>query len=354
MRDYLTNLAARSLDSTPAIQPRLASLFEPLRDVGLMFPRPTGHRLESTTQSEQAVHDPTHAQPRAANDPENPPRVSSSPITAVKAFAHAEEIEGAQPRVPKHEHRPVATTVKPAAEQPPKLEKLMDGISTGFQSVSTELSAPEADTQPVVAAGRPLSANENTTRNRSNRGKTASPAARDEGAPTSPVDIREPNQPASSVRLQNKSGERSTSDQFSAQPVANESTPVTRADHADQPGQSKALVVPRIVIERIRADRAEQPPVSVPVSVGPKMGMPPRPSTTDLGGGFRVRPAADLHQEPSQTEAVEPVINVTIGRVEVRALAAPNAPPKDRNSASSSKLMSLDDYLRQRAQGDRR
>src|SRR2546428_330899 len=40
MSDYLTNLATRSLESTPAIQPRLTSLFEPVRGLNLVLPEP--------------------------------------------------------------------------------------------------------------------------------------------------------------------------------------------------------------------------------------------------------------------------------------------------------------------------
>jgi hypothetical protein len=43
----------------------------------------------------------------------------------------------------------------------------------------------------------------------------------------------------------------------------------------------------------------------------------------------------------------EPVINVTIGRVEVRA-SAPAAPPKPKSKPKAPAVMSLDDYLNQR------
>jgi hypothetical protein len=305
-----------------------------------------------------SVPDPTQAQPREANDPENAPRLLSSPIATVNVFdepAHHEEMEKVQPRVPKHEHGPVATTVKPAATQPAKPKKPMGDISTGIQTVVTKPSAPEGDMEAVVPVVRPLPAELNMPRNKSSRANTAGPVATDEGVITSAVDVREPNQPALSLRLQNTSGELSMPEQLSEQRAGKKSTTtVARPDNADQAGQSKALVVPRIVIEKISADRDEQPPRSAPASVRPTAGMPLRLSTTDLSAASRVRPSADLHKEPSQTKAIEPVINVTIGRVEVRAIAASNAPRKDRNSGSSSKLMSLDDYLHQRAQGDRR
>jgi hypothetical protein len=216
--------------------------------------------------------------------------------------------------------------MKPAAEQSPKLEKIVDG------------------------------ANESPRRNDPRRGETATSAARDESVSTSPGDIREPHRLASATRLQNKSGERRTSEQLSEPRVANDSTTVAPADHVDQRGRSGTLVVPRIVIEKISADKYQRRPISLPVSSVPQGGNEFRSSTNalDTATGSRARPPAELDKEPGQIEAVEPVINVTIGRVEVRAVAPTTAQPKDRNSTSSSKLMSLDDYLRQRAQGGKR
>lgn len=291
-----------------------------------MFSTPVGDRLESTAASEEAAFDLVQAR---ANGPENEPRASSSPITASKVFdesSHPGDIEDVTPRVPKRERRPVATTMKPAAEQSPKLEKIVDG------------------------------ANESPRRNDPGRGETATPAARDESVLTSPGDIREPHRLASAARLQNKPGERGPSEQLSEPRVANNSTTVAPADHIDQRGRSGTLVVPRIVIEKISADKYQRRPISLPVSKVPQGGNGFRSSTNalDSATGSAARPLVELDKEPAQTETIEPIINVTIGRVEVRAAAPATSQLKDRNSTASSKLMSLDDYLRQRAQGGKR
>jgi hypothetical protein len=47
----------------------------------------------------------------------------------------------------------------------------------------------------------------------------------------------------------------------------------------------------------------------------------------------------------------EPVVNVTIGRVEIRAVQAPSATPRQRAEPHGAKPMSLDDYLKQRGAG---
>jgi len=59
----------------------------------------------------------------------------------------------------------------------------------------------------------------------------------------------------------------------------------------------------------------------------------------------RERQAAARESHKERVE-VPPTINVTIGRVEVRATQAPQ--PAQRRAESASPRMSLDDYLRRR------
>ena len=57
--------------------------------------------------------------------------------------------------------------------------------------------------------------------------------------------------------------------------------------------------------------------------------------------------------QQSQTSDADPVpvVNVTIGRVEVRAVQAPSAPAREHTELRRAKPMSLDDYLKQRGGG---
>lgn len=50
--------------------------------------------------------------------------------------------------------------------------------------------------------------------------------------------------------------------------------------------------------------------------------------------------------------APQPVINVTIGRIEVRATPAPKAPARERQAARPA--VDLEEYLRQRSKGEGR
>jgi hypothetical protein len=54
---------------------------------------------------------------------------------------------------------------------------------------------------------------------------------------------------------------------------------------------------------------------------------------------------------PARREAPAPTIQVTIGRIEVRATPAAKAPVRERPAAPSS--LSLEEYLRQRSKGGR-
>lgn len=98
---------------------------------------------------------------------------------------------------------------------------------------------------------------------------------------------------------------------------------------------------------------------------GPLLTRPmvvPRPATASEPGKSEsqkfsltravVPPVRSLLEKPaSATKPPEPIINVTIGRVEVRAVA-----PRDQQRAKPkpSAVLSLENYLRQRANGGRR
>jgi hypothetical protein len=86
----------------------------------------------------------------------------------------------------------------------------------------------------------------------------------------------------------------------------------------------------------IRRETAAEPSVTVPSVLQPKIA------------------AADSQPFPSRRAepAAEPVIHVTIGRIEVKAMPAPKAPSRERSAAPAT--TGLDDYLRQRARGETR
>jgi hypothetical protein len=65
------------------------------------------------------------------------------------------------------------------------------------------------------------------------------------------------------------------------------------------------------------------------------------------------RSAARLDMDRPAPDREEPVVKVTIGRVEVRAITPPKTPPSKRAVARSGPAISLDEYLKQRNEGRR-
>jgi hypothetical protein len=60
-------------------------------------------------------------------------------------------------------------------------------------------------------------------------------------------------------------------------------------------------------------------------------------------------PTSDVHETGADLPTPETVINVAIGRIEVRAISQPAT--KRERPPSGPKLMSLDDYVQQRSRG---
>jgi hypothetical protein len=63
----------------------------------------------------------------------------------------------------------------------------------------------------------------------------------------------------------------------------------------------------------------------------------------------QVRPAEVLVREPARISEAQTPINVTIGRVDVRAVFTPAPPPARVTKDVSSRTASLDEYLKKRS-----
>jgi hypothetical protein len=138
--------------------------------------------------------------------------------------------------------------------------------------------------------------------------------------------------------------------------VAQSSTPV---EHDASASLQSAIVSPAEMVRPNIAPLAPEPlprrehpePVpareglAVPVDVRLRHAQPTQ-------SGFDARPIGGgaHHAEPA---ALPPQVRVTIGRVEVRAITARQAPPAPQRLATPSPQMSLEDYLRGRNEGRR-
>ncbi|HLQ10415.1 MAG TPA: hypothetical protein VK134_02355, partial [Ktedonobacteraceae bacterium] len=81
-----------------------------------------------------------------------------------------------------------------------------------------------------------------------------------------------------------------------------------------------------------------------------------RSSQSDVGTRFIASELASIPAPQAQPEVTtpEPAIQVTIGRVEVRAVTAPPTTTRSQPQPARPPAMSLDEYLRRQEQGGRR
>jgi hypothetical protein len=120
---------------------------------------------------------------------------------------------------------------------------------------------------------------------------------------------------------------------------------------------SPRLIVPNIEVEGTRTEQNQPAAASAFEHSNSDTGSVNQPSAAPMDSPWNswARRSADIDTKPLRADtAVEPIINVTIGRVEVRAELPTTERQKVRSSTPASRLMNLDDYLRQRAQGGKR
>lgn len=167
-------------------------------------------------------------------------------------------------------------------------------------------------------------------------------------------------QPVGRENADDKGGQGKVLPKLSANAESKKGQPM----FAGESNQRIQEMLHRLTIPQTQS-RFEPPPIIEPLQQQPTpfqpykdraektQSSPPAPSSGLLQlPGWLTDMQADLRsrwQESSSpvSSAPEPVINVTIGRVEVRAVQAMTAQKTQRNSKPSG-IMSLDDYLKQR------
>jgi len=139
MSDYLSNLAAKSLDLTGVIQPRLASLFEPPRAAGGPVGRPPQSRPLAANM--RVPFDVSHEPPRGLTTPPGLP-------TAAQSFV---------PKTPQ-QPGPDRPTLAPAAAGDATGAAPPRGVAEGQRQPALEPAIPRPDLSPVHTQRAPMSA----------------------------------------------------------------------------------------------------------------------------------------------------------------------------------------------------
>ena len=295
MSDYLNNLAAKSLHLTEVIQPRLASLFEPPSLGG----RPVSSHSSANVET-------AHGE-----------QLPGGPLLETPLTAQASSRNVLTSRPPMRELRRPPGALQ---QQPGGVADSSAGQHTG-QAVSPQplpLSVPQSvETRPEQFLTHPVP-------NPAQRTLTPTLAPRSHLNPPTLV-------PLVAGYENDAAPSRNTGEQESQSAGA-------QNIRGNMERQIAVLEVPR--------SQNSKPPELVPIQarqfstparvVAPRHGVP------------RIEPAASARAEPGETQEPAPTIQVTIGRVEIRATVA--ATPAGKTSAKSP-VMSLDEYLRQRNGG---
>lgn len=318
MTDFLSRLAERSRGLTPNVQPVLASRYAP----GPAIPDSPSLRVDEIATPPQFLPESTHEplpESVATSDripSDSPPRADE----AARTFA---------PIPPTASERPVA--------QPPL------NVSGRRPTLASQLDSRQSPTSRVVSSAEqsPLKANRDLGFNESGS-----------SFPTESIVIHH-------TRLagppQSKDLER---------PMDG----ATMQEPSSQPAQDR--IVPRAAALRSResgaAERSRAPSAPTPVSPSPeatssesdtveRLVVEPTLRRTDATRPGPSMPADLGERQLPVNESTPTVVRVTIGRIEVRAVAPPTPasvsprPPSMR----ASRILSLDDYLKRRGEVQR-
>jgi hypothetical protein len=297
MSDYLTSLAARATGAAAAIRPRLASLYEPAPVEYGSAPAV----LESGSRA--AAREPDLHQPAAAP----PPRPHT---TIIERHTESHTIETGAAPPPRTVERPIVIpqTIVQLQQQQPQQTTTHEQQIIREQHTTSERQQVIHD-HSTTHEKQQLLREHHTTHETRRLTRELLPGPPPAVIPSSPVTI--------------------------AAPIAPEPrTPSAVAPIAPAPQQ--VTIAPQVIREPRPAEPVPAPP------------SPPAPARIAIVPHTIPAPKAVeriVREEPEAPEG--PVINVTIGRIEVRAVPAD---PPARKSAALAERMSLDDYLRRRAE----
>lgn len=348
MSDFLANLVARSVSQTAVVRPHVISIFEPPpAEGGVIF-------RESATPEARAIEKERAELPGAER---------LSQLESLWGEAPEQRAVDIEPLLPEAR---AATHIEPSRLRPvvdadvarPKeteVARACGPLATMHRSHASQPQGAPAETLPDEltherAAGLLVLINEATaSRPAGTHGRHDETSSLHEGG----VFLPEP-APATPVRSQQRAKSPSLA------PIMRASIPAVAAEKHS--GAQPEIAGVDVADARLRADearngraaargtRAAQPQPALAPGIEPAQSLRAFPIVpASLIAMPRVS-ATPAHGEGA-TEAT--TIHVSIGRVEVRATPPP-ATVRSRPQPAAASVMSLDEYLRQRAAGGRR
>jgi hypothetical protein len=391
MSDFLTNLVRRNRGPMEAIQPRVPSLYEPYRrDNGVPRERGAGSEPASEpaiapdSESDAAI---ARVNFRSNRQSDRQSDHSATPKSEPRRNPIAHLTPDLRPRAP----RPDARDGKSEDSEPTPAVAEKTEPPRFSRSVPSAL-VPGKHTPPGPVAEFPVSgqvpvrhdSSDNSSVSQFSRRTTLEPSVDSANAHPATISPRE----RAAVPLSHTRGSivPSRAEQFEGTPASEIKTAMratTRAEEDRSPsiqhqagqretaraaasrlfGDDRALPILMPAAELAVSDSASETPhppvpaalVAHPHPLSTQPASPATPSTHNIGdaapapprsGGVRTPDAAAISQ------SAEPSVQVSIGRVEVRAVF-PEPPVRRAPSARPRTTLSLDDYLRPRTGGRR-
>jgi hypothetical protein len=330
MNDFLANLVERSLAPTPAVQPRFISLFEPLSADGpAIFPHDDQPQPPAIEKQSEAI--PDGASQFESHWRTSPERTVVAETIQAPPTLHAEELRRERLEPP----RSIPARSKEADVTGVRAESDTDHKPAAAPNDARPMVPNEKSTGPVVREPEKIQSTELVA---STETKTAKPDAHKRRAPRKIFAAHE----LAVIAFPEKSETAEPRD-------------VRRHEYQDAPN---ATSIPSVAHEPEKKKTSE-----VPVNIEPELT---EPIARDRRAPGKIFPAREIQllqpkpapitrlpsRQPPDIPAPERSIHVTIGRVEVRATLP--APVRSQPPRASAPIMSLDEYLRERAGGSRR
>jgi hypothetical protein len=308
MSNYLSNLVARNISGLEVIQPRLPSLFEPIQGVNGLIPR-----QEFDLEKSMANPPVEELERREVSGQMNS---EISPISQPSA----EHSVTSAPQAPELSQRSIP--------MPPSLEEARL-VSPIYQSLNDAAS----NSSPLMPRSEPVQPPTISDR--------LSPSGSEANTPLLPAEEQQRTKP----------------EPLTVQQIVTERTVIERVVPTESPAWLKRLntIDPAANVLPTIMDPSIEPPVQSPAKPAamPEERSVLRPLTEQVTIPHQVIPSVrSLGLDTpkfSTTPQPAPIIQVTIGRIEVRA--TPPSAPSPTQSRSAPSVMSLEDYLRQRGGG---
>jgi hypothetical protein len=306
MSDLLTSLVARNSRSAELIRPRLPSIFEPQ---GLAAGLPSADRFGASEEIPESFDETSEPN-------ETPPVRASGPTSAFPRPGRRVEPRPVETALAPDVSGPVDSSLIQSSESRPD-----PGRSQVGPLVQTVESSPKTSRTPV---------GESSTQTPILRSLTQTPV---DGLPTrNPVRESSSQTPVRETLVATTSKQTARTEVDRSRPNASIDWPAPaaerRKDSSNGHGPSEEPPNARILSSNVQADQISQLVKSI----------------VDRRGASR-SPDPNQGARPIRSTQSEPVIHVTIGRIEVRAMPEQGSARRER---AVSPVMSLEDYLRSR------